>query len=60
MTSFYSSLRFIGVAAGPPLAAWLMKGGAGPLLFLLSGLALLGGALVVWLIRPEGEKGGRG
>gem|GEM_PF-2512742 len=45
MTSVYSSLRFIGVAVGPPLAAWLMKSGVASLLFLLSALALVGGGL---------------
>ncbi|MFC0296043.1 MFS transporter [Geobacillus jurassicus] len=59
VTSFYSSLRFIGVAAGPPLAAWLMKNGSGPLLFLLAGLALLGGILAFVLIHPETDEGGR-
>ncbi|WJQ01122.1 MFS transporter [Geobacillus stearothermophilus] len=58
VTSFYSSLRFIGVAAGPPLAAWLMKHGTAPLLLLLSVMALLGGAAAFWLIRPETDEGG--
>ncbi|MED3666695.1 MFS transporter [Geobacillus kaustophilus] len=58
VTSFYSSLRFIGVAAGPLLAAWLMKHGTAPLLLLLSVMALLGGAAAFWLIRPETDEGG--
>lgn len=53
VTSFYSSLRFIGVAAGPPLAAWLMKNGASWLLLVLSALVLIAGSMAVWLIHPE-------
>lgn len=54
VTSFYSSLRFIGVAAGPPpLAALLMKSATSALLFLLSGLSLLGSIIVWILIKPE-------
>ncbi|NNV05115.1 MFS transporter [Geobacillus sp. C56-T2] len=57
VTSVYSSLRFIGVAAGPPLAAWLMNSGVASLLFLLSALALVGGGLAFWLIHPEMDGG---
>lgn len=53
VTSFYSSLRFIGVAAGPPLAALLMKSATSALLFLLSGLSLLGSIIVWILIKQE-------
>lgn len=55
VTSFYSSLRFIGVAAGPPLAALLMKSATTTFLFLLAGLSLLGSA-IAWIgIKPEAD-----
>ncbi|WPZ19268.1 hypothetical protein UM396_04970 [Geobacillus subterraneus] len=47
----------VGVAVGPPLAAWLMSSGVAPLLFLLSALALVGGGLAFWLIHPEMDGG---
>jgi ACDE family multidrug resistance protein len=55
VTSFYSSLRFIGVAAGPPLAALLMKRETSALLFLLAALCFLAGAIAFIAIKPEKE-----
>ncbi|NUK28860.1 MFS transporter [Parageobacillus sp. VR-IP] len=55
VTSFYSSLRFIGVAAGPPLAALLMKRETSTLLFLLVALCFLAGAITFIAIQPENE-----
>jgi MFS transporter, ACDE family, multidrug resistance protein len=55
VTSFYSSLRFIGVAAGPPLAALLMKRETSMLLFLLVALCFLAGAIAFIAIKPEKE-----
>ena len=40
ITSFYNSMRFIGVAAGPPIFAALMSN-AGWLIFILSAFAAL-------------------
>jgi MFS transporter, ACDE family, multidrug resistance protein len=55
VTSFYSSLRFIGVAAGPPLAALLMKRETSTLLFLLVALCFLASAITFIAIQPENE-----
>lgn len=56
VTSFYSSLRFIGVAMGPPLAALLMKRETSMLLFLLVALCFLASAITFVAIKPEKEK----
>jgi MFS transporter, ACDE family, multidrug resistance protein len=56
VTSFYSSLRFIGVAMGPPLAALLMKRETSMLLFLLVALCFLASAITFIAIKPEKEK----
>jgi MFS transporter, ACDE family, multidrug resistance protein len=55
VTSFYSSLRFIGVAVGPPLAALLMKKETSMLLFLLVALCFLASAITFVAIKPEKE-----
>jgi MFS transporter, ACDE family, multidrug resistance protein len=55
VTSFYSSLRFIGVAMGPPLAALLMKRETSTLLFLLVALCFLASAITFVAIKPEKE-----
>jgi len=53
VTSLYSSMRFIGVAAGPPVSALLMRGSMSAL-FLTTGATLLAAALInAFAIRPE-------
>lgn len=52
ITSLYSSLRFFGVAVGPPLFGWLM-GISHQLVFItVSGLSLIALALVFFLVKP--------
>ncbi|MDZ5473755.1 MFS transporter [Bacillus sp. 31A1R] len=53
ITSIYSSMRFIGVAAGPPIVAVLMKNTDKMLFYILCGLSVV--ALIVTLvgIRPK-------
>ncbi|WP_396021721.1 MFS transporter [Bacillus cereus group sp. BfR-BA-01380] len=53
ITSLYSSMRFVGVAAGPPLFALLMKGPDNYIFYLSIFLALLGAILALKFIRPE-------
>ncbi|MBA4537150.1 MFS transporter [Bacillus aquiflavi] len=55
ITSIYSSMRFIGVAAGPPVIALLMKGQEKWIFWGLSGLCVLAAILSFKAIRPEQE-----
>lgn len=56
ITSIYSSMRFVGVAAGPPAIAILMKNTEHSLFFLLSGLSILATLATFMAIKPEKEK----
>jgi len=57
ITSLYNSLRFFGVAFGPPLFDWLM-GKSHTLVFVtVSALSFIALALVFFLIKPEAEVG---
>jgi len=52
ITSLYSSLRFLGVAFGPPLFGWLM-GISYPIVFItVSCLSLIALGLVFFLVKP--------
>jgi len=52
ITSLYSSLRFFGVAFGPPLFGWLMEK-SHPLVFItVSALSLVALGLVFFLVKP--------
>ncbi|MDQ0916603.1 MFS transporter [Paenibacillus sp. V4I5] len=55
ITSLYNSLRFIGVACGPPLFGWLMNISDQAIFITVSSLALLMLALVFFFIKPKGE-----
>ncbi|SFV05544.1 MFS transporter [Alicyclobacillus macrosporangiidus] len=60
VTSFYGSVRFLGVAAGPPAITSLMNL---PRLWMFSAVAalcILCAGLAVWLIRPEETSPGGG
>lgn len=57
VTSIYSSLRFGGVALGPPLVAILMGISANVLFLTLSGIGLIGVLLALFAIRPKSAKG---
>lgn len=58
ITSIYSSLRFLGVAAGPPLFGWMMEKSHQTIFISVTALALLALCLVFFLIKPEGKVGG--
>ena len=53
VTSLYSSMRFIGVAAGPPASALLMDVSKGALFLVAAAAALLATLLNLFAIRPE-------
>ncbi|PZD97699.1 MFS transporter [Paenibacillus sambharensis] len=55
VTSFYSSMRFTGVAIGPPVASLLATGTLGDLFWTLTATSLISAILAWVLIRP-GEK----
>ncbi|CAM3739423.1 MFS transporter [Mesobacillus zeae] len=56
ITSIYSSMRFIGVAAGPPVIALMMKNSEKMMFFLLTGLSLAAAAATFVAIKPEKSK----
>lgn len=53
ISSIYSSMRFIGVAFGPPLIAVLMKNFNAFIFYLLSGLSVLCVFICLFGIKPE-------
>ncbi|MBD2868622.1 MFS transporter [Paenibacillus arenilitoris] len=55
ITSLYNSLRFLGVAAGPPLFGWLMDKSDRVVFITVSALSLLALGLVFFLIKPPSE-----
>lgn len=55
ITSLYSSLRFLGVAAGPPLFELMMKRSDMLVFITVSVLALIALTLVFFLVKPEAE-----
>ncbi|WP_100373843.1 MFS transporter [Bacillus sp. FJAT-45037] len=57
VTSLYSSMRFVGVAAGPPVFALLMEATHFLLFILQAGIGMIGVLIVIFFIRPD--KGGK-
>jgi ACDE family multidrug resistance protein len=55
ITSIYNSLRFLGVAAGPPLIGMLMDIKDEWVFVTLSVLSGISLALVFFLVKPEGN-----
>lgn len=55
ITSLYNSLRFLGVAAGPPLFGWMMDKSDRLVFITVSSLSLLTLGLVFFLIKPPRE-----
>ncbi|GAA3400828.1 MFS transporter [Paenibacillus hodogayensis] len=53
ITSLYSSLRFLGVAAGPPLFGWLMDISDQTVFITVSSLSLIALGLVFFMIKPD-------
>ncbi|WP_058303517.1 MFS transporter [Gorillibacterium timonense] len=55
ITSLYNSLRYLGVAAGPPLFSWMMDKSDRLVFITVSALALIALGLVFFLIKPSAE-----
>ncbi|MGG1571730.1 MFS transporter [Fictibacillus sp. NRS-1165] len=56
ITSLYGSVRFLGVAFGPPLFSWLMKISHKTVFFSMAGLSLLTLILAFFFIKPGKNK----
>ncbi len=56
VTSFYSSMRFIGVAAGPPVASVMLKPSAGPFFYLAAGLGAVAVLLSAFALKPKEDQ----
>jgi MFS transporter, ACDE family, multidrug resistance protein len=53
VSSIYSSIRFIGVAVGPPIMALMMKYMENSLFYILSGLSVVVAIATIIAIKPE-------
>lgn len=53
ITSLYSSMRFIGVAAGPPVIAIMMKHSTEWIFYLLSGISFSTALFALFAIKPD-------
>ncbi|MFH7820483.1 MFS transporter [Neobacillus thermocopriae] len=53
ITSFYSSMRFIGVASGPPLIALIMKFSNNWIFIIMSGLCFIAALIALFAIKPK-------
>ncbi|UQZ36178.1 MFS transporter [Paenibacillus sp. PK3_47] len=61
ITSLYSSMRFIGVALGPPVVSLLMPSGHWALFGTMAAVGAVGGLLTLFAVKPSsGEKGKSG
>jgi len=52
ITSIYSSMRFIGVAAGPPIIAIMMKNSEKIVFYMLTGLSFAAALVILMAIKP--------
>ncbi|TXK76391.1 MFS transporter [Paenibacillus sp. N3.4] len=55
ITSLYSSMRFIGVAAGPPVASLLIKHSPGTMFYSIAACCVVAAVLALIAIRPKQE-----
>ncbi len=60
ITSLYSSMRFVGVALGPPIYAIIMKSDHSIVFYTSAGVSLFAALLAFFAIKPEKEKGEKG
>jgi ACDE family multidrug resistance protein len=56
ITSIYSSMRFIGVAIGPPLAAILVRVSPHLMFYTITGVCVLAAILALFTIKPDQEE----
>lgn len=59
ITSLYSSMRFIGVAAGPPVVSLLMNRGHWVLFGTMAAVGAVGGLLSLFAVTPSKGDGGK-
>jgi ACDE family multidrug resistance protein len=57
ITSLYSSMRFVGVALGPPVYAVVMKSDHSLVFYISAAATVLASLLAFFAIKPEKEKG---
>ncbi|WP_170007144.1 MFS transporter [Bacillus fonticola] len=57
ITCLYSSMRFVGVALGPPIIAIVMKSYETPMFYGLAGLCAISALLSFFAIKPENDEG---
>lgn len=57
VTSIYNSVRFVGVAIGPPVFARLMEWSRSGMFLIVASLTFIIGLLVLFLVRVKGEDG---
>jgi len=55
ITSIYSSMRFIGVAVGPPLASVLVNIAPSVMFYTVAGLCIVAGVTALFAIRPASK-----
>ncbi|WP_312472650.1 MFS transporter [Neobacillus sp.] len=55
ITSFYTSMRFIGVAAGPPIIAMLMKFSNHWIFIVMSSLSIIAAIVALFAIKPKAQ-----
>ncbi|AGK54350.1 MFS transporter [Bacillus sp. 1NLA3E] len=55
ISSLYSSMRFIGVAAGPPVIAILMENSGDWIFYLLGGFSVFAAIITLFAIKPDKE-----
>lgn len=60
ITSIYSSMRFIGVAAGPPVAVALLKNSVEIMYITMGLLALLAVVIIFFAIKPQDKSNKKG
>ncbi|MCL6442704.1 MAG: MFS transporter [Alicyclobacillus sp.] len=53
VTSFYGSVRFLGVAFGPPVFTWLVSMSTAVMFFSVAGLTFTCALLAAFLVRPK-------
>jgi len=56
ITSLYSSMRFIGVAAGPPIIALLMEYSKNWIFIIMSGLSIISAIVALFAIKPQQQE----
>ncbi|NHN31242.1 MFS transporter [Paenibacillus agricola] len=58
ITSIYNSLRFLGVAFGPPLFSWMMEISHQLVFITVTSMTFVALGLVFFLVKPKGELNG--